>query len=167
MLQLRVLKLSKLGFDQVIIIPARGPRETSVRYGIGMTSSISYGKLVPLLTAVSAICCFVLQLRVLELSKLGFNQVVIPARSPRETPLRPEDVGGMKVVEKRSLRSAMAHLFGEERLRLVGRRKSKKDGSSSSSNARESVTRSSSAGSREAAAGGSNRRRRSTAATSE
>lgn len=106
---------------------------------------------------------------------MGFKQVIIPMRGAKEAPLRREDIGDMIVVQKHKLKAALAHLFGDHRLRMIGFQKKgrndQQDGNSSSNGGgkgRKSKSGSRvqvgvSAGSRAAAVGSTNgRRRRST-----
>jgi uncharacterized membrane protein YgcG len=59
-------------------------------------------------------------MRVLELAKLGFEQVVIPSSSPN-LGLSPGDLAGMRVVRCPSLWEALVHCFGASALRQAGR----------------------------------------------
>jgi hypothetical protein len=68
------------------------------------------------------------QLRLLELSKLGFSRVVVPAAGG-PLALGPGELGGMAVSRQHSLGGALQELFGEETLRRAGwyRKKKEKD----------------------------------------
>jgi hypothetical protein len=60
----------------------------------------------------------VMQMRVLELAKLGFEHVVIPSAAP-ELRLTDADLCGLKVVRQPTLRSALEYLFGPGSLKNV------------------------------------------------
>ncbi|KAF6260163.1 hypothetical protein COO60DRAFT_1700490 [Scenedesmus sp. NREL 46B-D3] len=69
-----------------------------------------------------------LELRLLELSKLGFSSVVVPAAGG-PLALSPSELGGMDVRRQHSLGGALQELFGAETLRKAGwYRKKREDG---------------------------------------
>lgn len=59
-------------------------------------------------------------MRVLELAKLGFERVIIPDLAPN-LGLSPADLGGLQVIRKPTLRSALEYCFGAENLKRAGR----------------------------------------------
>jgi hypothetical protein len=58
------------------------------------------------------------QLRLLELSKLGFSAAVVPAAGSLD--LSAAELGGMAVSRQHSLGGALQELFGEDTLRRAG-----------------------------------------------
>lgn len=59
-------------------------------------------------------------MRVLELAKLGFEQVVIPKDAPH-LGLSPKDLGGLRVVRRPTLLSALEFCFGASNLKNAAR----------------------------------------------
>jgi hypothetical protein len=59
-------------------------------------------------------------MRVLELAKMGFEQVIIPKATPN-LGLSPIDLGGLRVVRRPTLRSALEHCFGPHKLNRAGK----------------------------------------------
>jgi hypothetical protein len=62
--------------------------------------------------------CHAVQLRLLELSKLGFSAAVVPAAGSLD--LSAGELGGMAVSRQHSLGGALQELFGEDTLRRAG-----------------------------------------------
>lgn len=60
------------------------------------------------------------QMRVLELAKLGFEQVLIPSAAPN-LGLSEADLGGMRVVRQPTLRKALEFCFGATNLQSAAR----------------------------------------------
>lgn len=60
------------------------------------------------------------QMRVLELAKLGFEQVLIPSAAPN-LGLSEADLGGMRVVRQPTLRKALEFCFGANNLHSTAR----------------------------------------------
>jgi hypothetical protein len=79
-----------------------------------------------LLPLTTHLLCRAHQLRLLELSKLGFSAVVVPAAGG-PLALRPGELGGLAVSRQHSLRGALQELFGEETLRRAGWYRKKKE----------------------------------------
>lgn len=61
-----------------------------------------------------------MQMRVLELAKLGFEHVVIPKDAPN-LGLRPKDLGGLRVVRRPTLLSALEFCFGASNLNIAAK----------------------------------------------
>jgi hypothetical protein len=59
-------------------------------------------------------------MRVLELAKLGFEQVVIPSAAPN-LGLSEADLGGMRVIRQPTLRKALEFCFGATNLQSAAR----------------------------------------------
>lgn len=69
---------------------------------------------------------FTPQLRLLELSKLGFSRVLVPAAGG-PLALGPAELGGMAVSRQHSLAGALSELFGEGALAKAGWYRKKKE----------------------------------------